>query len=182
MRTNYRSERKLERMIEKERSGTSLRATVRKDGLREMAVAIAPSASARSTSSSQDNKRGKRSTHVLYELETGGDFSSIGLVLRAIYDGGNLDEFVRTLERSIKYVVLFNDRSAQRKSSCACRRYDRDIERMCSFHFNGFVEAVQELATLRQECDTLSVRFNAFRLSTENILIAARRCANRRAA
>jgi hypothetical protein len=37
------------------------------------------------------------------------------------------------------------------------RHYDRDIERLCSFHFNGFIEAVQELATLRKECNSLRV-------------------------
>lgn len=39
---------------------------------------------------------------MLYELEAGGDFGSIGLVLRAIYDGGNVDKFVQALERNIR--------------------------------------------------------------------------------
>ena len=66
-------------------------------------------------------------------------------VCRAIYDGGNVDRFVSALQQKI-------------------RHYDRDIERLCSFHFNGFIEAVQEVLTLREQCRSLRVWSYALRV------------------
>ncbi len=64
----------------------------------------------------------------LYELETT-DSSSIGLVLRAIYDCGDVAKFARALDHRI-------------------RHYDRDIEKVCSFHYTGFVDAIRQLLQL----------------------------------
>lgn len=95
--------------------------------------------------------------YFLYELETS-DAGSIGLVLRcersptanmntgvrcvcifrAIYDGGDVDKFMRALERKIKH-------------------YDKDIERLCNFHYNGFIEAIRELLEVKQQCQQLKV-------------------------
>uniref|UniRef100_A0A914VGU5 Exocyst complex component n=1 Tax=Plectus sambesii TaxID=2011161 RepID=A0A914VGU5_9BILA len=71
----------------------------------------------------------------LYELETS-DSGSIGLVLRAIYDGGDVHKFLRALENKI-------------------RHYDKDIEKVCSFHYQGFIEAIRELLQLKTRCQVL---------------------------
>ncbi|VDP05159.1 unnamed protein product [Soboliphyme baturini] len=73
--------------------------------------------------------------YVLSELETS-DSGSIGIVLRVIYDGGDVAKFVRSLERKIA-------------------NYDKEIEKLCSFHYHSFVESVQELLELKAQCTEL---------------------------
>uniref|UniRef100_A0A915JCW0 Exocyst complex component 6 n=1 Tax=Romanomermis culicivorax TaxID=13658 RepID=A0A915JCW0_ROMCU len=62
--------------------------------------------------------------------------SGIRQTQKAIYDGGDAHKFIRALEKKIKH-------------------YDRDIEKLCSHHYNSFVEAVQELLDLRSQCDNI---------------------------
>lgn len=59
--------------------------------------------------------------------------------LRAIYDRSDVTKFMSALERKI-------------------RQYDRDIEKLCSFHQQGFIGAIQELCGgMKKECDELKV-------------------------
>nr|CDJ86544.1 Exocyst complex subunit Sec15 domain containing protein [Haemonchus contortus]CDJ96443.1 Exocyst complex subunit Sec15 domain containing protein [Haemonchus contortus] len=71
----------------------------------------------------------------LYELETT-DSGSIGLVLRAIYDCGDVRKFSRALEHRI-------------------HQYDRNIQKVCSFHYQGFVDSMKELLLLKERCSDI---------------------------
>lgn len=71
----------------------------------------------------------------LYELETT-DSASIGLVLRAIYDSGNVHKFARALERRIAH-------------------YDKNILKVCTFHYQGFLDSVSDLGGLRERSERL---------------------------
>ncbi|CAJ0608267.1 unnamed protein product [Cylicocyclus nassatus] len=68
----------------------------------------------------------------LYELETT-DSGSIGLVLRAIYDCGDVHKFSRALEHRI-------------------HQYDKNIQKVCAFHYQGFVDSMKELLLLKERC------------------------------
>ncbi|KAI6244188.1 Exocyst complex component [Aphelenchoides fujianensis] len=57
----------------------------------------------------------------LYELETT-DSASVGLVLRAIYDTGDVAKFTRALERRIA-------------------NYDKNILKVCTYHYQGFLDS-----------------------------------------
>lgn len=57
---------------------------------------------------------------------------------RAIYDGGDVHKFMLALERKI-------------------RHYDKDIERLCSMHYHGFIETVKDLVNVKQQCRELKV-------------------------
>ncbi|CAI4223927.1 unnamed protein product [Auanema sp. JU1783] len=73
----------------------------------------------------------------LYELETT-DSNSMGLVLRAIYDCGDVNKFTRALEHRIQ-------------------QYNKNIERVCTFHYKEFVESMKVLLELRKQCDDIKV-------------------------
>ncbi|CAI5453981.1 unnamed protein product [Caenorhabditis angaria] len=80
--------------------------------------------------------------YFLYELETT-DSGSMGLVLRAIYDTGDVQKFARALQQRISH-------------------YDKNIQKVCSFHYQSFVDAMQELMSLKEQCqmikkDSLSI-------------------------
>ncbi|CAD5234522.1 unnamed protein product [Bursaphelenchus xylophilus] len=64
----------------------------------------------------------------LYELETT-DSGSIGLVLRAIYDSGDVHKFSRALSRRIAH-------------------YDKNILKVCTYHYQGFLDSVGDLSSL----------------------------------
>ncbi|CAD6187134.1 unnamed protein product [Caenorhabditis auriculariae] len=70
--------------------------------------------------------------YFLYELETT-DSSSMGLVLRAIYDCGDVHKFSRALQQRI-------------------HQYDKNIQKVCAFHYQGFVDSMKELMTLKDQC------------------------------
>lgn len=57
---------------------------------------------------------------------------------RAVYDGKQHTEFMDKLEERI-------------------RVHDRDIERMCNYHYQGFIESVNELLKVRGEARKLKV-------------------------
>lgn len=73
--------------------------------------------------------------HLLFELETS-DSSSVGLVLRAIYDGDEHERFLEKLDARI------ND-------------HDREIEKMCNFHYQGFIDCIRELLHVRSKAQKL---------------------------
>uniref|UniRef100_A0A7E4VMA7 Exocyst complex component n=1 Tax=Panagrellus redivivus TaxID=6233 RepID=A0A7E4VMA7_PANRE len=68
----------------------------------------------------------------LYELETT-DSGSIGLVLRAIYDTGDVHKFSRALEQRIAH-------------------YDKNILKVCTYHYQGFIESMTQLNHLKDKC------------------------------
>ncbi|GFX32052.1 exocyst complex component 6B [Trichonephila clavipes] len=72
---------------------------------------------------------------LLYELETS-DTSSVGLVVRAIYEGDEYEKFMERLDARIK-------------------NHDRDIERMCNFHYQGFIDSIRELLQVRTKAQKL---------------------------
>ncbi|KAK7872474.1 hypothetical protein R5R35_014267 [Gryllus longicercus] len=74
--------------------------------------------------------------HLLYELETT-DTSSVGLVIRAIYDGDEHQKFMERLDARIK-------------------SHDKDIERMCNFHYQGFIDSIRELLQVRSQAKRLN--------------------------
>ncbi|CAD5229233.1 unnamed protein product [Bursaphelenchus okinawaensis] len=67
----------------------------------------------------------------LYELETT-DSGSIGLVLRAIYDSGDVHKFSRALSRRIAH-------------------YDKNILKVCTYHYQGFLDSVGDLSSLGEK-------------------------------
>lgn len=73
--------------------------------------------------------------HLLFELETS-DSSSVGLVLRAIYDGDEHDKFLQKLDSRIS-------------------DHDREIEKMCNFHYQGFIDCIRELLQVRSKAQKL---------------------------
>ncbi|XP_047469838.1 exocyst complex component 6B-like isoform X2 [Penaeus chinensis] len=81
-------------------------------------------------------------THLLNELE-GPDTSRVALVIRTIYDGDEHGKFMERLDTRI-------------------RNHDRDIERMCNHHYQGFIDSIREL---------LQVRSQAHKLKTEVVRI-----------
>ncbi|KAI1724168.1 exocyst complex subunit sec15-like domain-containing protein [Ditylenchus destructor] len=68
----------------------------------------------------------------LFELETT-DSTSVGLVLRAIYDTGDVRNFTRALERRIAH-------------------YDKNILKVCTYHYQGFLDSMKQLSNLTERC------------------------------
>ncbi|XP_027200998.2 exocyst complex component Sec15 isoform X2 [Dermatophagoides pteronyssinus] len=91
--------------------------------------------------------------HLLLELESS-DASTIALVLRAIYDGDEHDRFMEKLDMRIK-------------------NHDKDIERMCNCHYQGFVDCIHELLKVRPQAQDLKTEINQINnellKSSENI-------------
>ncbi|XP_033224455.1 exocyst complex component 6B isoform X3 [Belonocnema kinseyi] len=74
--------------------------------------------------------------HLLVEIESS-DSSNIGIVIRAIYDGEEHQKFMEKLDERIK-------------------SHDRDIERMCNHHYQGFIDSIRELLQVRSQAQQLS--------------------------
>lgn len=86
-----------------------------------------------SESSSANPETNAEQEFCLYELETLSDSSSIGLVLRAIYDSGDVHKFTRALEKRITH-------------------YDKSILRVCTHHYQGFLDSLKQLRGLKEKC------------------------------
>uniref|UniRef100_A0A8B9VC58 Exocyst complex component n=1 Tax=Anas zonorhyncha TaxID=75864 RepID=A0A8B9VC58_9AVES len=65
------------------------------------------------------------------------------LLFRSVYDGEEHGRFMEKLEARI-------------------RNHDREIEKMCNFHYQGFVDSITELLKVRGEAQKLKVRENFF--------------------
>ncbi|KAL2731389.1 exocyst complex component 6 isoform X1 [Vespula squamosa] len=74
--------------------------------------------------------------HFLYEIETSNN-NSIGLIIRAIYDGNEHEKFLEKLDERIK-------------------AHDKDIERMCNHHYQGFIDSIRELLQVRSQAQQLN--------------------------
>uniref|UniRef100_A0A8D0JMZ1 Exocyst complex component n=1 Tax=Sus scrofa TaxID=9823 RepID=A0A8D0JMZ1_PIG len=72
---------------------------------------------------------------ILREIEST-DTACIGPTLRSVYDGEEHGRFMEKLETRI-------------------RNHDREIEKMCNFHYQGFVDSITELLKVRGEAQKL---------------------------
>ncbi|XP_070540894.1 exocyst complex component 6B-like isoform X2 [Ptychodera flava] len=72
--------------------------------------------------------------NILGEIESSSD--PLGPTVRAIYDGNEHEKFLDQLDARI-------------------RSHDKDIERMCNFHYHGFTDSIAELLKVRGECEKL---------------------------
>ncbi|XP_029600419.1 exocyst complex component 6B-like [Salmo trutta] len=72
---------------------------------------------------------------ILREIEST-DTNCIGPTLRSVYDGQEHGLFMLKLDGRI-------------------RNHDRDIEKMCNHHFQGFVDSITELLKVRGEAQKL---------------------------
>lgn len=84
--------------------------------------------------SSQDMK-GQHYELFLQEIEGIDDYW--GPTFRAIYDGDEHTKFMEQLDARIK-------------------SHDRDIERMCNFHYQGFIDSIRELLQVRSQAQKLN--------------------------
>lgn len=57
---------------------------------------------------------------------------------RAIYDTGDVHKFVRALERRITH-------------------YDKNILKVCTYHYQGFLDSVKQLINLTDKCSEIKV-------------------------
>ncbi|XP_053560330.1 exocyst complex component 6B isoform X1 [Bombina bombina] len=72
---------------------------------------------------------------ILREIEST-ETACIGPTLRSVYDGEEHGHFMEKLETRI-------------------RNHDREIEKMCNFHYQGFVDSITELLKVRGEAEKL---------------------------
>ncbi|XP_018416706.1 PREDICTED: exocyst complex component 6B isoform X5 [Nanorana parkeri] len=72
---------------------------------------------------------------ILREIEST-ESACIGPTLRSVYDGEEHSTFMEKLEVRI-------------------RNHDREIEKMCNFHYQGFVDSITELLKVRGEAEKL---------------------------
>nr|XP_026691498.1 exocyst complex component 6 isoform X3 [Ciona intestinalis] len=70
---------------------------------------------------------------IIQEIESG---FFLGPVLRAVYEGNDHAKFLDRLD-------------------CRIKQHDRDIERMCNFHYQGFIESITELINVRSDAERL---------------------------
>ncbi|XP_073906066.1 exocyst complex component 6B isoform X5 [Castor canadensis] len=75
---------------------------------------------------------------ILREIEST-DTACIGPTLRSVYDGEEHGRFMEKLETRI-------------------RNHDREIEKMCNFHYQGFVDSITELLKVRGEAQKLKAQ------------------------
>ena len=70
-------------------------------------------------------------------------FSTLNLIIlpcRAVYDGEEPDMFMQRLDARIK-------------------GHDKEIERMCNFHYQGFIDSIQSLLQVREDVESLKVLY-----------------------
>ncbi|KAI5706490.1 hypothetical protein M8J76_006185 [Diaphorina citri] len=92
--------------------------------------------------------------HLIKELEATYN-TGISSVIRAIYDGGEHEQFMEHLENNIK-------------------NHDKDIERMCNFHYQGFIDSIRELQQVKAQAMHLKSEVvdlnDALQSSASNVL------------
>lgn len=68
------------------------------------------------------------------------------ILCRAVYDGDDLDKFMQRLD-------------------CRIKNHDKEIERMCNHHYQGFIDSVRELLQVSNDAAKLKVKvFDKFLL------------------
>ncbi|KAH7981782.1 hypothetical protein HPB52_001092 [Rhipicephalus sanguineus] len=78
----------------------------------------------------------KKIQHHIYEVETVDGVVAISPVARAIYDGDEHEKFLEKLDARIS-------------------DHDREIEKMCNFHYQGFIDCIRELLQVRSKAQKL---------------------------
>nr|CAD7193879.1 unnamed protein product [Timema douglasi] len=85
-----------------------------------------------------DNQTDSRSQHhELFLQEIEGIDEYWGPTFRAIYDGDEHQKFMERLDSRIK-------------------SHDKDIERMCNYHYQGFIDSIRELLQVRSQAKSLN--------------------------
>ncbi|XP_075221947.1 exocyst complex component Sec15 isoform X2 [Lycorma delicatula] len=84
-----------------------------------------------------NNQDSKNQRYDLYLQEIEGVYDYWGSTFRAIYDGDDPQKFMETLESRIK-------------------THNKDIERMCNFHYQGFIDSIRELLQVRSQAKKLN--------------------------
>ncbi|XP_063985122.1 exocyst complex component 6 isoform X1 [Diachasmimorpha longicaudata] len=97
---------------------------------------------------------GPKHEHLLVEIESS-DTSSVGMVIRAIYDGHEHQKFMEKLDERVK-------------------SHDKDIERMCNHHYQGFIDSIRELLQVRSQAQQLNTEIldldNTISASTSKVI------------
>jgi len=83
----------------------------------------------------QETKVDREHERILNEIETT-DTAFIGASLRAVYEGNDHKKFLNRLDSRIK-------------------QHDKDIEKMCNFHYQGFIDSITELINVRGDAKKL---------------------------
>ncbi|KAK2173949.1 hypothetical protein NP493_839g01090 [Ridgeia piscesae] len=76
--------------------------------------------------------------HELLITEIESSDGHLGTTLRNVYDGDDPDVFLERLDLRIK-------------------AHDKEIERMCNYHYQGFIESIRSLLQVRTDADNLKV-------------------------
>ncbi|XP_065828253.1 exocyst complex component 6B-like isoform X2 [Oscarella lobularis] len=84
--------------------------------------------------------------HLLSELESNEDH--LGPTLRSVYETGQQEDFMARLDGRIK-------------------GHERDIERMCNHHYQGFIDSVNELLKVRADARNLKVKIQEAQFDLE---------------
>ncbi|CAL2051200.1 unnamed protein product [Caenorhabditis brenneri] len=87
------------------------------------------------------------------------DLSAFKSILRAIYDTGDVQQFARALQQRISH-------------------YDKNIQKVCSFHYQSFVDAIQELLKLKEQCQ--DIKDETVAIDAEIQQISQRLCQKKR--
>ncbi|GFG33686.1 hypothetical protein Cfor_02431 [Coptotermes formosanus] len=94
--------------------------------------------------------------HELFLQEIEGIDEYWGPTFRAIYDGDEHQKFMERLDARIK-------------------SHDKDIERMCNFHYQGFIDSIRELLQVRSQAKKLNSEIveidQELQTSTANVLV-----------
>ncbi|PNF21996.1 Exocyst complex component 6B [Cryptotermes secundus] len=94
--------------------------------------------------------------HELFLQEIEGIDDYWGPTFRAIYDGDEHQKFMERLDARIK-------------------SHDKDIERMCNFHYQGFIDSIRELLQVRSQAKNLNSEIveidQELQTSTANVLV-----------
>ncbi|XP_060073280.1 exocyst complex component 6B-like [Ylistrum balloti] len=78
--------------------------------------------------------------HLITEIETSD--GPLGTTLRAVYEGDELEKFKKRLDDHIK-------------------SHDKEIERMCNYHYQGFIDSIRELLKVSMDAAQLKDEIEA---------------------
>uniref|UniRef100_A0A803SKV1 Exocyst complex component n=1 Tax=Anolis carolinensis TaxID=28377 RepID=A0A803SKV1_ANOCA len=97
----------------------------------------APRAPMASSSAGESLEASAEHERILREVDST-DTACLGPTLRSVYDGEEHGRFMEKLDARI-------------------RNHDREIEKMCNFHYQGFVDAITEFLKVRAEAQKLKL-------------------------
>ncbi|KAJ8316919.1 hypothetical protein KUTeg_004823 [Tegillarca granosa] len=85
--------------------------------------------------------------HLITEIETSD--GPLGTTLRSVYEGGELDQFKERLNNHIT-------------------SHDKEIERMCNYHYQGFIDSIRELLKVSTDAAQLKEEIQAVNNSLQD--------------